>query len=86
MTQHKQTNTILRNRNIWVLAVLLFLLYAGTARAETEAPGTAEPESEAREQAIETHSYSSLQSGYRFITPDGPSAAASCRQPARNWV
>jgi len=78
MTQRKQTTILPWDIKVWMLAAtLLSLLYTGPACAEIEEPDIAEPEPEIQEKAVETHQYSSVQSGYRFITPDGPPAAAA---------
>jgi len=68
------------NRKLCMLSTLLvFLLCAGPVRAGIETadlPETATEPQEA-ETAVETHRHVALQSGYRFITPEGPAAAAS---------
>lgn len=78
MTQRRQTTIKLRNKRLCAFSTLLLsLLCASPVRADIEALDMPETEADTRETAIETHSQASVQSGYRFITPDGPPAAAS---------
>jgi hypothetical protein len=59
-----------------ILTILvLSLLYAVAAYADVEPLEISD--SDTQETTIETRRYASVESGYRFITPDGPSAAAS---------
>ena len=75
MTQRKKSTSLIGNKKRYILANLLIsLLLAGNVCAETD---TAEAETDQQESAIKTEQYASLQSGYRFVTPDGPFAAAS---------
>jgi len=78
MTRRTQTTTMLRYRYLWVFtALLLSLLLAGPVQAETDALESPDSPEETREGAVETVRYATVQGGYRFITPDGPTAAAS---------
>jgi len=78
MTQRKQTTIVPGSNKLCLSATLLLsLLCASPLRADIETPDSAEPYAESRETAVETHHHSSVQSGYRFVTPDGPPAAAA---------
>jgi hypothetical protein len=78
MAQHKQKKNMVRNKILCGFLALQFsLLCAGPLRAETEAQEIPEQGADIQETAAEAHRYASVQSGYRFITPDGPTAAAT---------
>jgi Putative outer membrane beta-barrel porin, MtrB/PioB len=78
MVQRTEKTIMPWNRNLWVYsALLLSLLLAGPVRAEVAVPDSTESETDSQEPTVETSRYASVQSGYRFITPDGPPAAAS---------
>lgn len=80
MTRRARTLVTRGHRTPGLLSVLLLLLLcAGPARAGAETPGLPETDAESldAETAVETHRHASVQSGYRFITPDGPTSAAA---------
>ena len=85
MTDIKQTTSMVRNKQRCIFLMLLFsLLCAAPLRAEiAEADMTEtdldnqEMDLEKPETQVESLHYATVQSGYRFITPDGPTAAAS---------
>lgn len=61
-----------------LLSLLMLLLVAAQLHADDYVPDFQETEpDDLQERATEPHRYASVYSGYRFITPDGPTAAAS---------
>ena len=67
---------------MFTLPLLLSLFCAAPAFSEVESRDSTTPDIEATEavdtnKETETHSSASVHSGYRFITPDGPTVAAS---------
>jgi hypothetical protein len=67
-----------RKSTRWLIAILLVTVSCVTpAFADTEPPEEQEADVEVQEKPIEPLHFASIQSGYRFITPDGPGAAAS---------
>lgn len=78
MSQRKPTTSMLGNKRLCAaLALLVTLLCAAPLRAEIETTDLPETDADSQTAAVATHSYASAESGYRFITPDGPLAAAS---------
>jgi len=73
------TSTIMAlHKKLCVAAtLLLFLVIAGPVQADIESLNIVETDEDSQETAVETHRHASVQSGYRFITPDGPTQAAS---------
>jgi hypothetical protein len=66
------------NKKLCAVSTLLFsLVLAGPVRADIESLNLPETNEDSRETAVETHRHAWVQSGYRFITPDGPTVAAS---------
>jgi hypothetical protein len=59
------------------LTVLFSLLCAGVVYADIETPDVVESDTNSQETTVETNRYVSVQSGYRFITPNGSSGATS---------
>jgi hypothetical protein len=59
------------------LTVLFSLLCAGVVYADIETPDVVESDTDSQETTVETNRYVSVQSGYRFITPNGSSGATS---------
>jgi hypothetical protein len=78
MTQPKQSAVILQTPKICIISTLLLsLLFAAPLHAENENEEIQETDTEHHEVANESHSHASLLNGYRFISPDGPTASAS---------
>ena len=78
MTQRNQTTNVVWDKRLCALVIVLFnLIFADQACADIETPDISEVDAVTQERVVETHQYASVQSGYRFITPDGPVAAAS---------
>jgi len=85
MTEIKQTTSMVRSKKRCIFMMLLFsLLCAAPLRAEIAEADMAETDLDNQEVDLETPEtqveslhYATVQSGYRFITPDGPTAAAS---------
>jgi hypothetical protein len=53
------------------------MVFSSLAAADIEPLEQTMPEESQQEAAVETHHHAFAQSGYRFVTPDGPAAAAS---------
>jgi len=63
---------------LWLLPLLMLLLSSAPLRAEDEAVDLSGAEADdIRQNTAETLRHASVHVGYRFITPDGPTAAAS---------
>jgi hypothetical protein len=78
MTQRNQTAYVVWNKKLCALAIVLFnLMIADQACADIETPNISEADAVTQKSVVESHQYASVQSGYRFITPDGTLAAAS---------
>jgi len=66
-----------------VTVLLLTILLASPLWADVEEQ---DPETEPAESVVETHRHASLYSGYRFVTPDGMTAAADPYSRSRSGV
>jgi len=77
MTLRAQTAGRL-NRTARLIAIFLAcLVCAVSAQAASEPPEESESIDEYQENTVEPYRHTALYAGYRFITPDGPAAAAS---------
>lgn len=78
MTRWIQIISIRLRRILCLFSTLLLsLISAGPSDAASETPDLSGAEQEAAEPAIKPLRSATVQSGYRFITPDGPSTSAS---------
>jgi hypothetical protein len=78
MTRREQATTMrFYNKRLLVSTLLFSLLYAGPAQADVEDLELSDGEAVAQEAALDPQRHAAIFSGYRFITPDGPTAAAS---------
>ncbi|RII30032.1 MAG: hypothetical protein CXR30_09570 [Geobacter sp.] len=80
MAQHEMKPGTSIRRRMLVALLLLVLLPTASAFCEEDNPEDFEPEIEVPDTTvvdIKPYSFAEVQSGYLFVTPDGPTAAAS---------